>query len=201
MKPYTDEELVKLYVETQRNAYFEALYSRYCDKVYRKCLSFTKDPARAEDFTHDIFLKIIVKLGSFKEQSRFSTWLYSVTYNHCMDQLRVKKRIETFAEDEVERLTDHDDEYEAEIAEMSAQGLKKVMENMSPEEQSLLLMKYQDDFSIKEMAELMNISESAVKMRLKRAKEKLRRRYLETVVFSVLIVFKWIATKWPLRWW
>ena len=201
MKSYTDEELVKLYVETQRNTYFESLYSRYCDKVYRKCLSFTKDPARAEDFTHDIFLKIIVKLGSFKEQSRFSTWLYSVTYNHCMDQVRGKRQVEVFAEDTLENLPDYSDDHEAELAEMSVQGLKKALEKMSPDEQSILLMKYQDEFSIRDMAEMMNVTESAVKMRLKRAKDKLRKRYLETITLTILITFKWIASKWPLRWW
>lgn len=85
MKIYTDEELVRLYVTTQRNEYFESLYSRYCDKVYRKCLSFSKDPARAEDYTHDVFLRLIMKIGSFREEAKFSTWLYSVTYNYCMD--------------------------------------------------------------------------------------------------------------------
>jgi DNA-directed RNA polymerase specialized sigma24 family protein len=73
MKNLSDEELVRLYIDTQRNAYFERLYERYCDKVYRKCLSFTKDPVRAEDFTHDIFLKLIIKLGGFREQAKFST--------------------------------------------------------------------------------------------------------------------------------
>jgi len=73
MNHYTDEQLVRLYVDTQRNRFFEELYERYSDKVYRKCLSFVKNQAQAEDFTHDIFLKLIVRIGTFKETSKFST--------------------------------------------------------------------------------------------------------------------------------
>lgn len=198
MKQYTDEELVRLYIETQRNQYFEALYSRYCDKVYRKCLSFTKDPARAEDFTHDIFLKLIVKLGGFKEQAKFSTWLFSVTYNYCTDHTRVRRGGEILTED-IERLPDLGDDNEAEIAEMEAAGLRKALEYLTPDEKSLLMMKYQDDFSIRDIADMSNITESAVKMRLKRAKDKLRKHYLEGVVLWLLLALKYIATKWPLR--
>ncbi|TAE30404.1 MAG: sigma-70 family RNA polymerase sigma factor [Cytophagales bacterium] len=198
MKQYTDEELVRLYVETQRNSYFEALYTRYCDKVYRKCLSFTKDPARAEDFTHDIFLKLIVKLGGFKEQAKFSTWLFSVTYNYCTDHTRVRKGAEVLADD-IERIPDPGDDNEAEIAEMEAAGLRKALEFLSPDEKSLLMMKYQDDFSIRDIADMSKLTESAVKMRLKRAKDKLRKHYLEGVMMWLLLVLKYMATKWPLR--
>jgi RNA polymerase sigma factor (sigma-70 family) len=198
MKQYTDEELVRLYIDTQRNQYFEALYSRYCDKVYRKCLSFTKDPARAEDFTHDIFLKLIVKLGGFKEQAKFSTWLFSVTYNYCTDHTRVRRGGEVLT-DEIERLPDLGDDNEAEIAEMEAAGLRRALEHLTPDEKSLLMMKYQDDFSIRDIADMSNITESAVKMRLKRAKDKLRKHYLEGVVMWLLLALKYLATKWPLR--
>ena len=200
MKPYTDEELVKLYVETQRNQYFEVLYSRYCDKVYRKCLSFTKDPARAEDFTHDIFLKLIVKLGGFKEQSKFSTWLYSVTYNHCMDHVRSKRQVEVYTEQDTDRLMNYSDDDDIDLAEMSILGLRKALEKMTPEERTLLMLKYQDDVTIRDMAEILQLTDSAVKMRLKRAKDKLRKRYLESVVFGILLALRWISTKWPLRW-
>jgi len=198
MKQYTDEELVRLYVETQRNQYFEALYIRYCDKVYRKCLSFTKDTARAEDFTHDIFLKLIVKLGGFKEQAKFSTWLFSVTYNYCTDHTRVRKGNEILAED-IDRVPDLGDDNEAEIAEMEAAGLRKALEHLSADEKGLLLMKYQDDFSIRDIADMSKLTESAVKMRLKRAKDKLRKHYLEGVVMWLLLTLKYIITKWPLR--
>ncbi|GAB3246248.1 RNA polymerase sigma factor [Larkinella harenae] len=190
-KKLTDEELVRLYVDKQSNRYFELLYNRYSDKVYRKCLMFTKDPVKAEDFTHDIFLRLIMRLGSFKEQSRFSTWLFSITYNYCTDQLRLnRKKAEVPVNEDMDWLDDDNDD---ETMEMEAHRLKSALEYLTVEEQSLLLMKYQDDVSIREIATIHNLSESAVKMRLKRAKEKLKKRYLETLIFLSLLLAKFIT--------
>jgi len=201
MKHLSDEELVRLYIETQKNIYFERLYERYCDKVYRKCLSFTKDPLQAEDLTHDIFLKLVIKLGGFKEQAKFSTWLYSITYNHCTDHMRSpQRRTEVYMDDGWERLDVGNDDGLAELAEMEAQQLKRAMEQLEPTEQSLLLMKYQDNISIRELAELNGITESAVKMRLKRTRDKLRKYYLEGAVFWLLLAIKAILSiRWPFR--
>lgn len=187
-KVVTDEELVRLYVETQRNVYFEELYDRYVDKVYRKCLSFVKNEAQAEDFTHDIFLRVVLKVGGFKEHAKFSTWLYSITYNYCMDQVRQVKKQAEVALDENFDLAD--DGYDHELAEMQAQGLKKAMQKIDPDERAILLMKYQDDFSIKEISETLKISESAVKMRLMRTKEKLKKIYTENIVFFLIVIIK-----------
>jgi RNA polymerase sigma factor (sigma-70 family) len=191
MKHLTDEQLVQLYIDTQRNPYFDALYTRYCDKVYRKCLSFTKNTARAEDFTHDIFLRVVTKLGSFREQAKFSTWLYSITYNYCMDQMRSPKQKEIYSDDVYENLgTYADDDDDAEIAEMEAQRLNKALDYLTTDERGILLMKYQDDISIRDIAETQKITESAVKMRLMRAKEKLRRKYVEALIFWLLLGMK-----------
>lgn len=191
LKDLKDEELVQLYVESQKNLYFEELYDRYSDKVYRKCYSFVKDADRAQDFTHDIFIKLAVKIGTFKETARFSTWLYSITYNFCMDQLRIKKkRGEYELHDNFDVEADEDD---SELLEMQLDGLKKSLEHLSAEEQAILLMKYQDDFSIKEIAETFNLSESAVKMRLMRTREKVKTIYLENFAFLAIIAFKIIT--------
>lgn len=184
-----DEELVRLYVETQKNQYFEELYDRYADKVYRKCYSFVKDEVRAQDFTHDIFIKLAIKIGTFKETARFSTWLYSITYNYCMDQLRlIKKRSEYSLDDNYDFADEDDQDYE--LLEMKTVGLKASMKELSSEEQAILIMKYQDDFSIKEIAETFDLSESAVKMRLMRTKEKVKKIYLENFAFVALVVLK-----------
>ncbi|WP_304233562.1 RNA polymerase sigma factor [Jiulongibacter sediminis] len=183
-----DEELVRLYVSSQNNLYFEELYERYSEKVYRKCLSFVKDQAKAEDFTHDIFLKVITKIGTFKESARFSTWLYSITYNYCMDMLRKQKRLQEDSLVEpmefVEETVDH------ELLSMKKEGLQKSLEEISPDEKAMLLMKYQDEFSIKEIAQTFQISESATKMRLLRTKEKMKKLYLEHVILISLFVLK-----------
>ncbi|MFN3850914.1 MAG: RNA polymerase sigma factor [Spirosomataceae bacterium] len=196
-KNTTDEELVRLYVESQRNIYFEELYDRYVDKVYRKCLSFIKNEAQAEDFTHDIFLRLVLKIGSFKEHAKFSTWLYSITYNYCMDQMRLAKRQAEEALDENFDL--EEDEEDSEFSEMQGKVLKKAMEKIAPDEKAILLMKYQDDFSIKEIADTFNLTESAVKMRLMRTKEKLKKIYLENIILFLLVIIKAVS-EWK-KWW
>jgi RNA polymerase sigma factor (sigma-70 family) len=187
-KNLRDEELVTLYVDTQQNHFFEELYERYSDKIYRKCYSFTYNQEKAEDYTHDIFLKLIVKIGTFKETAKFSTWLYSITYNFCMDQIRVsKKQPETKLADDFDLEEEEDD---TEFLTMQGQRLKTSLDSIASEEKALILMKYQDDFSVKEIAETLNITESAVKMRLLRSKEKLRKTYLENFAIIGLIVLK-----------
>ncbi|GAB3503342.1 RNA polymerase sigma factor [Spirosoma knui] len=192
MKQFSDEELVRLYLETQRNQYFESLYERYCDKVYRKCLSFSKDPVQAEDYTHDVFLKLVTKLGSFREQAKFSTWLYTLTYNYCLDQTRASAyRREVYVDEGWDRLNVvSDDDSHAEVTELEVQHLQKAMQRLAAEERMLLLMKYQDDISIREIADLNGLTENAVKMRLKRSRDKLRKIYLEGAVFWVLLAIK-----------
>lgn len=188
---YTDEELVKLFIETQRNQYFEVLYERYSDRVFRKCLSFVKDRAKAEDFVHDIFIKVILKLSTYKENARFSTWLYSITYNYCMDQLRLnKKRSEVYSEDELEVPDDTDLNRLFEDSEVETKRLGKALDVLSTEERTLLIMKYQDELSIREIAGVFKISESAAKMRLLRTREKVRESYLETIVFWGILLTK-----------
>jgi RNA polymerase sigma factor (sigma-70 family) len=200
MKHLSDEELVRQYLETQQNRFFEVIYERYADRVYRKCLSFSKDPAKAQDYTHDIFLRLVLKLSGFKEQARFSTWLYSVTYNYCTDQLRADRKMPVYPlEDYHEYGTDRDSD-DAELVEMEARQLQAALSRMPPDEQALLRMKYQDDASIRDIATVYDLTESAVKMRLKRSRDKLKKYYLDGSLFWLLLAAKLLTTlRWPGR--
>jgi RNA polymerase sigma-70 factor (ECF subfamily) len=104
-----------------------------------------------------------------------------------MDQIRVKKKQKEYALDDSYDIEDTDD---AGLDELQSQRLYKSLEKMPSDEKALLLMKYQDDFSIKDISETLNISESAVKMRLLRSKEKLRKLYLENMAVFALIILK-----------
>jgi RNA polymerase sigma-70 factor (ECF subfamily) len=188
LKTISDEELVKLYIETQKNIYFEEIYDRYADKIFRKCYSFVKDTVKAQDYTHDIFIKLSVKIGTFKETARFSTWLYSITYNFCMDQLRLIKKRAEYELNENFDVESEEEDYE--LLEMKAAGLKESMKSLNAEEQAILIMKYQDDFSIKEISETFKLTESAVKMRLMRIRKKVKKAYLENFTFAALLFLK-----------
>jgi RNA polymerase sigma factor (sigma-70 family) len=188
-KKLSDEELVKLFISTQKNSYFEVIYDRYADKIYRKCYSFLRDSAKSEDFMHDIFLKLILNLSSYKENSKFSTYIYSITYNYCIDHIRQAKKMQ---EVELEGDFEEEDSSWAETKEMDAQKLNKALDSISTEEKTVILMKYQDDLSISEISEALKISESAVKMRLKRTKEKVRNFYLTNIIFWSILISKLI---------
>ena len=169
----TDEEAIRYYLPKQPDQCFETLYNRYVNKVYRRCLSMTKDADQAQDFTHDIFLKAFDKLEAFQEKSRFSTWLYSIAFNYCADQLRIAKRLPTVElGQELEK--SQDDSIDAQIHEETLQRVQLAMERLSSQERTFLRLKYEDGMSIDEIGELYGLQSSAVKMRLKRSREKVQ---------------------------
>tara|TARA_R110002051_G_scaffold4124_1_gene21818 strand:- start:163543 stop:164121 length:579 start_codon:yes stop_codon:yes gene_type:complete len=176
----TDEMLVEAIVKTNDTLMFEVLYDRYASMVYNKCYGFANGADEAKDLTQDVFLRVFVKLASFKGKSKFSTWLYAFTYNHCVNYVTrdTAKKIEkkSISSDSIENIGENIDSTQ-EFQNMRVEQLKKVMDLISPDEKMILLLKYQDNLSIKELSEALDIGESAVKMRLKRAKEKLVQKY------------------------
>jgi len=180
-KDLTDEEVIKHILDSGSMQYIEVLYDRYSQKVYRKCLSFVKQPSIAQDITHDIFIKVYMNLGSYRSQSRFSTWLYSITYNYCIDFLRKgKKQKMVSMENQSQAMESLEDDEPEELPYIEIDRLTKIMDQISSEEKMILLMKYKDGMSIKDIKEVFEISESATKMRIKRAKEKVRSIYFNT---------------------
>ena len=172
----SDEYLVKSIVKTNDTLLFEKLYDRSAMLVYNKCYGFAKDGDEAKDLTQDIFLKRFVKMASFKGDSKFSTWLYAFTYNHCVNYVtrNAAKKFEKQSVDyhDIENLSEDVDDGQS-FVDMKVDKLKMALEMISPEEKMILLLKYHDFLSIKEIENVLGIGESAVKMRIKRAKDKL----------------------------
>lgn len=173
-----DFELVELFIKTQRPDYFSILYQRYSSKVYSKCIFMLKNDAQAKDATQEIFTKIFLNLSKFSGRSKFSTWIYSITYNFCIDTIRKKKKEKKLFSEEVDDAPDIIEEVEdATLLEMEVSRLKKVLEELPSGDRAVLLMKYQDELSIKEIAEILDKTESAIKMKIKRAKHKAQKVY------------------------
>jgi RNA polymerase sigma-70 factor (ECF subfamily) len=171
IKNLTDVELVRITIENSDQRAFGELYDRYCHKVFNKCINFTKSKSEAEDLTHDIFLKAFLKLSSFKQNSSFYTWLYSITYHTCIDYTRKKSSnrqniVLSVEEIEEQRVKAFHSNSEEDLLQMKVEYLKKVLETLEPDDKMILLMKYQDDMSIADIQEVFGISTSAVKMRL-----------------------------------
>ncbi len=178
-KKLSDEELIELILSQGRQEYFEEVYDRYAIKIYQKCLSFTKDESEAKDVAHDVILKVYLNLSKFGKRSKFSTWVYSITYNYCVDYQAKKKR-QLSLKEEMNRETEvqqFDSPSDEDLLNISIDTLNVLLEKLTPAEKSILLMKYQDGFSIKDIAQLTGSGESAVKMKLKRTKAKLMQLY------------------------
>lgn len=176
----TDEELVSRIVAKNDTMLFGVLYDRYSRMVYNKCYGFSKSQDEAEDLAQDVFLMLFIKLASFKGKSKFSTWLYSFTYNFCVNYVNRNKQRKMSDKSVPMEATEYkltEEVPDESIYEMKASKLAKALEMISAEDKSILLLKYQDGASIKELSDLFEIGESAVKMRLKRAKAKLLEIY------------------------
>lgn len=172
----TDEELVKKIIKDNNPMLFGRLYDRYATMVYNKCYGFARTKSEAEDLTQDVFLLLFVKLNTFKGNSKFSTWLYSLTYNFCANYVnrdKQKKIRDNSVPVEDENQNFSTDISDANLFQMKSDKLEKALKLIDPDDKTILLLKYQDGVSIKELTELMEISESAIKMRLKRAKARI----------------------------
>jgi len=168
-----DEELISEITENGKSFLFEILYNRYYSKVLDKSYSLVKNGDLAADLTRDILSKVYEKLNGFKGNSSFSSWLYSITYNHCIDYLREKKKLHYPDWNMQNELPEIIDEVEEDNILLNYDRLLKLLDLIHTEEKALLVMKYQDELSLKEIGEALRISESAAKMRIKRAKARL----------------------------
>jgi RNA polymerase sigma-70 factor (ECF subfamily) len=175
----SDEELVKLIKDsgdalTLRKCQ-EQIYDRYARKVYFKCLGIVKDADHAQDLTHDIMVKILLKIRTFRGDSPLFGWIYAVTYNHCLSwlQKRNKVRMQDFDEKSNE-IADSDAELNLKkLTEIRLEKLQILMDSLSESDRMILMMKYQDGFSVKDISTMLDLGESAVKMRLKRSRDRL----------------------------
>lgn len=168
-----DEHLVEKIIAENQPELFEVLFERYHNRVFEKCNSLVKNRELATELTEDILSKVFEKLGSFKGNSSFGSWLYSITYNHCIDYLRLKKKLHYPEWNRQNELPEIIDSTEEDNTEMHSERLQKLMNLLHTEERAILLMKYQDDLSLKQIADAMRLSEGAVKMRMKRSKARL----------------------------
>jgi len=171
-----DNELVRRIVQNGEKELLEDLYERYANLIFHKCISLTHDRDLSKDLTHDIMVKVLTNLSKFKGNSRFSLWVHAITYNFCMDYFRKQKKLPTVSFDAIEYQESASDNTELalkKLKEMRIEQLEHLFTKLRPDEKAILLMRYQDGLSIKEIAEALEKKEGAIKMRLKRSREKL----------------------------
>jgi RNA polymerase sigma factor (sigma-70 family) len=176
-KDVPDEEIVQLLNAGGDSSLFTILYERYESKVLDKCYSLLHNRELAEEFAEDVLSKTYEKLSGFRGNSSFSSWLYSITYNHCIDYLREKKRLHYPDWNSQNEIPEIADDFDEDITDLHYSRMMRILDIMHAEERAMLLMKYQDDLPVKQIAKSLRLTEGAVKMRIKRAKARLAYLY------------------------
>ncbi|MCG8575595.1 MAG: sigma-70 family RNA polymerase sigma factor [Flavobacteriales bacterium] len=155
---------------------FSELVSRYKDMVFTLALRVVKQREEAEEVSQEVFLKAYKHLKKFKGNSKFSSWLYRITYNASMDSLKQQKRMvdtENFEQiriDEIEQLDTQLDQLE-ERERKSA--IQRSIDLLAAEDGFLLTLYYFDELKIDEIASLTKLSKSNIKVKLFRARNRL----------------------------
>lgn len=182
-----DNELVKR-ARAGDGAAFETLVLTYQQRVYNLALRMTGDPDDAFDLSQEAFLKVWKGLDSFHFESSFSTWLYRLTANACLDHLRAKKRRQTVSltvqdeggEEKQLEITDPAPTPEqALLAAEDRRLLARALDALDPEARTILTMRVINGMRYEQIAEVLEVREGTVKSRLSRAREKLRKKLVQ----------------------
>jgi RNA polymerase sigma-70 factor (ECF subfamily) len=181
MAIFNDDEIIVSLKSEFDPKLFSEFIERHRSTIIKKCQGYVKTREEAEDLSQDILIKLYLQLHTFKKDSKFTTWLHSIIHNQCIDYIRrnrknLHEQITDKLSDEVSELIDFDEELPQDLTE---EILNELLDQISPEGKLILLLKYKEKKSLREIQTALNISESAVKMRLKRAKEKINKLYLQ----------------------
>lgn len=179
MAHFTDQDLITHYLTTRNERSFEQLYDRYRCLVYQQCLTMCKDTDEAQDLTQDVFIRVARRLETYKGEARFGTWLHRVTHNHCIDQLRKQQYLRLQHERYTVLLLGGTDESAEPLSDRALAVLDQVLDRLPVEQQVLLRTKYEQGVEIKDIAHQQQLTPSAAKMRLKRARDRAKKLYIK----------------------
>lgn len=199
---YTDQDmLVKKACKGDINA-FEELTAQYYKNVYNIALKMLSNPDIAYDAAQETFLRIFKSISKFKMEAKFSTWIYRITSNVCIDIIRKNRKNEynTISIDKKIHLSEgditlelKDDSLEPDELYEKSQKEKMLMEliNELPEEQKqIIVLRDIQDMSYFEISNILKLPEGTVKSRLNRTRLKLRSRITSDKELSDLFSVK-----------
>ena len=171
----SDDQIINRILEGDTNV-FSMLVDRYKDLVFTLALRMVKNREEAEEVSQDTFIKVFKNLNKFKGKSKFSTWIYKVAYNTCLDRLkRIKREYNVVAIDEftehrvktidnaLQQMEDHENE----------QQIQKCLHLLPSEDSFLLTLFYFEEQSLEEISKVIGITANNVKVKLYRSRKKL----------------------------
>lgn len=179
----TEELLIKRAKKGDSKA-FSALLNEYLSMIYNIAYRMTGNPDDASDMTQEVMIKLFKNLDSFNQKSKFSTWVYRVATNTCLDELKKIRRKQTLSLDaeyetddgsvsfEQEDLSPTPDE-QAETNELK-DIVARAITRLGEEHRAVIVLRDIKGLSYGEIAEILNCSDGTVKSRLSRARAKLK---------------------------
>ncbi len=175
----SDSELIQSVLKGNRSAYAD-LIKRHQRYVFTLALRFVKNREEAEEIAQDVFVKAFKALKDFQGTAKFSTWLYRITFNTAMVYNR-KKRLDMVSVDDEgfgnsaanEIATDGDDGFENKS---KAVYLNKAINSLAEDDATVITLFYQNEQSLEEIAEIMNIEPNNAKVKLHRARLRLKQK-------------------------
>jgi RNA polymerase sigma-70 factor, ECF subfamily len=154
---------------------FEILYSRHFQHVYALCLRITANPTEAEDLKQDVFVRLFQKIGTFRGESTFSTWLYRFTVNQVLTHFRkLKVRPEEPFDEEPQRGSNRIPGSSDQISVIDRITIDCAVAQLAPGYRKVFRLHDVEGYEHKEVAQILGISEGASKAQLHRARRKLR---------------------------
>jgi len=175
METTTDQHFINLTLSGDTHA-FSHLVEKYQVMVYNMALKMLKVKEEAEEVAQDSFIKAYESLSTFRGESKFSSWLYSIVYRKSLDRIRKNNRSRTV--DLVEETTSIPLEtldnalHQLEIKERNT-IIKKGIDTLPESDAAIVIFFYFEELSIKEIAEITQLSEDNIKVKLHRSRKKL----------------------------
>ena len=178
----TDEAALVARVQARDEMAFRDIVERYQSKVFSIIYGILRNRNDAEDISQQVFAKVYFSIRNFDSRSSLLTWIYKITVNECYDYLR-KKRVRKlvyesdFSEDDAKRMEASepavDRKAPADVRLAQRDMLLKMLDKVSPEERSLILMKEVEGHSVEELAQMTGLNENTIKVKLFRTRQKL----------------------------
>ncbi len=179
-----DSTVIASALAGDQDAYAQIL-ARYRGPLFHMLLKMVHNKEEAEDLTQEAFMKAFRALASFNEEYAFSTWLYKIAANNCIDYLR-KKRLQTFsynkpiASKEGELQREYADETVATDKPMldseKTRMINLAIDDLPPKYKTAIELRHKEELSYEDIAQKLNIPLGTVKARIFRAREMLKRK-------------------------
>ncbi len=175
----SDIELIQQTLAGNQSAYAD-LVKRHQRFVFTLAMRFAKGREDAEEIAQDCFIKAYRSLASFQQQSKFSTWLYSIVYTTAMTALR-KKRIDTDSIDDEStylQVESQSSAYDVNNAENKSRSfyLNQAIEQLLPDDAAIITLFYKGEQSLEEIGQALGMEANTIKVKLFRARQRLKEK-------------------------